>query len=70
MPTEQVEQVWFDTRNVFQAADIFKVSPEAMTRRLEKLGLIGEPQGPPDDSEFFRATGPKIDYSPYLACAA
>lgn len=49
MPSELVITVWFETRNLAQAADIFDVSRGAMRTRLEILGLIGPPKPRPRD---------------------
>jgi len=55
MPTMLVKRIWFRTQNVQLAATMFNVSAEAMTTRLERLGLIGEPK--PRPRVYFRATG-------------
>jgi len=39
MPTALVKQVWYKTQDVDLAAGMFNVSPEAMSTRLERLGL-------------------------------
>jgi IrrE N-terminal-like domain len=69
MPTELVITVWFDTRSIAKAADIFEVSRPAMQTRLEILGLIGQPKPRPHDR--FRPTSLiyETDSDPTL-CAA
>lgn len=52
MPTMLVKRVWFKTQSVQASAALFNVSLEAMTTRLEKLGLIGEPK--PRPRMYFR----------------
>ena len=55
MPTMLVKRIWFKTQSVQLAATMFNVSAEAMTTRLTKLGLIGEPK--PRPRMYFRALG-------------
>lgn len=47
MPTALVKRAWFGLQDISAAAALFNVSSEAMTTRLEKLGLIGEPKTSP-----------------------
>lgn len=54
MPTMLVKRIWFKTQSVQLGATMFNVSAEAMTTRLEKLGLIGTPR--PRPRIYFRAT--------------
>jgi hypothetical protein len=42
MPTALVKQVWYRTQDVSLTAGVFNVSPEAMSTRLERLGLRGQ----------------------------
>jgi Zn-dependent peptidase ImmA (M78 family) len=42
MPTGLMKREWFAWRDVPTVANIFNVSAEAATRRLEKLGILGE----------------------------
>lgn len=44
MPTHLVKREWFKWRELSVVANIFNVSTEAMTTRLEKLGILGEPK--------------------------
>ena len=64
MPTMLVKRIWFKTQSVQLAATMFNVSAEAMTTRLEKLGLIGEPK--PRPRMYFRTVG--FDVSGLSAC--
>lgn len=59
MPTALVKRVWFSTQDLTLAANMFNVSTEAMTTRLEKLGLIGEPK--PAPRTYFRHVGALFD---------
>lgn len=43
MPTELVRHHWYQHPNIRQLAELFNVSTEAMSRRLTKLGLLGDP---------------------------
>ncbi len=52
MPTHLVKALWFTTPDIHQLAATFNVSGEAMKRRLEKMGLIGEPK--PRPRKYFR----------------
>lgn len=47
MPTGLIKREWFRFPDVETLAALFDVSREAMTTRLEKLGLIGEPKTKP-----------------------
>jgi hypothetical protein len=68
MPTDLVKQVWFDTRDIEMSARAFRVSVEAMARRLHKLGLDGV--GPSWRRDFFAMPGTKLlDHCSNLACA-
>jgi len=42
MPTGLMKREWFSWRDVPTVANIFNVSAEAATRRLEKLGILGD----------------------------
>jgi hypothetical protein len=53
MPTPLVKRAWFATRDLATTANLFDVSTEAMATRLNKLGLIGEPEEPP--RAYFRS---------------
>lgn len=64
MPTAIVKRVWFSTQDVSLAATMFNVSTEAMTKRLERLGILGEPK--PVRRMYFRRTGALLD----APCAA
>jgi hypothetical protein len=55
MPTPLVKRVWFQTQDVTLCANLFNVSPEAMSKRLTVLGLIGKPQSTP--RSYFRRPG-------------
>jgi IrrE N-terminal-like domain len=55
MPTGMVKRLWFSTQNVSLMASMFNVSVEAMTTRLEILGLIGTPKQAP--RVYFRTHG-------------
>ena len=55
MPTRLIKRSWFASQDVSFMANLFNVSGEAMTTRLEKLGLIGEPK--PRPRAYFRAIG-------------
>jgi Zn-dependent peptidase ImmA (M78 family) len=55
MPTPLVKRIWFRTQDIQLAASMFNVSLEAMTTRLEKLGILGEPK--PRPRVYFRAAG-------------
>jgi Zn-dependent peptidase ImmA (M78 family) len=69
MPMDLVIRIWLETRNIIQAAKMFNVSPEAMQKRLQKLGLIDKPgQQPPDR---FRSATPAQATDPCVTpCAA
>lgn len=54
MPTGLVKRIWFNTQNLTLTATMFNVSVEAMAKRLERLGLMGEPKLPP--RSYFRRT--------------
>jgi len=58
MPTGLTKRLWFTTQDVPLMATMFNVSVEAMTTRLEILGLIGEPKAPP--KVYFRTSGTLI----------
>jgi uncharacterized protein DUF955 len=47
MPTALVKRAWFESQNLSLCATLFNVSPEAMSKRLAVLGLIGEPKSQP-----------------------
>jgi hypothetical protein len=69
MPTDLVKQIWFDTQDVDMSAHAFHVSAEAMSRRLQKLGLNNT--NPPWRHDFFATPGTKLlDHNIHLACAA
>ncbi|HEV2638172.1 MAG TPA: ImmA/IrrE family metallo-endopeptidase [Actinocrinis sp.] len=55
MPTGLVKRIWFNSQDIQLAASMFNVSREAMTTRLEKLGILGDPK--PRPRLYFRATG-------------
>jgi Zn-dependent peptidase ImmA (M78 family) len=55
MPKALVRRAWFSSGNVQTVANIFNVSVEAMTTRLEKLNLVGEPR--PKPRGYFRRKG-------------
>jgi len=55
MPTMLVKRAWFASQDIDRLARLFCVSPEAMTTRLERLGLIAPKQ--PESRIFFRRTG-------------
>lgn len=65
MPTVLVKRVWFKTQDLPLAATMFNVSVEAMTRRLERLGLIGEPK--PAPRRYFRHAGLLLPPNPSRA---
>lgn len=52
MPTGLIKREWFAWRDVETVANIFNVSTEAVTCRLEKLGILGEPK--PVSRVYFR----------------
>ncbi|WP_326946678.1 ImmA/IrrE family metallo-endopeptidase [Amycolatopsis sp. NBC_01307] len=52
MPANLVKRVWLRTQNIELAAGMFNVSPEAMSTRLSRLGLIGVPA--PAPKMYFR----------------
>jgi Zn-dependent peptidase ImmA (M78 family) len=52
MPTHLVKEHWFKTPDLLLLATAFNVSGEAIKRRLEKMGLIGEPT--PRPRKYFR----------------
>jgi Zn-dependent peptidase ImmA (M78 family) len=54
MPTRLIKRAWFASQDLPLMATLFNVSREAMTTRLEKLGLIGEPK--PRPRVYFRTT--------------
>jgi Zn-dependent peptidase ImmA (M78 family) len=54
MPTPLVKRLWFSTQNLALMAGLFNVSVEAMTTKLERLGLIGEPK--PMPRVYFRTS--------------
>lgn len=54
MPTPLVKREWFALQNLTLVAGLFNVSTEAMARRLEKLGILGEPK--PAPRAYFRRT--------------
>jgi hypothetical protein len=58
MPTGTVKRLWFSTQSVPLMATMFNVSVEAMTTRLEILGLIGQPK--PLPKVYFRTNGTLI----------
>lgn len=53
MPTALVKREWFAWRDLSTVANIFNVSTEAMARRLERLGILGEPK--PAPRAYFRS---------------
>jgi Zn-dependent peptidase ImmA (M78 family) len=55
MPTALVKREWFRWQDLPTVANMFNVSTEAMARRLEKLGIIG--QSPSEHKGYFRTTG-------------
>jgi hypothetical protein len=55
MPTMLVKRAWFAVQDIDALGRLFNVSPEAMTTRLEKLGLIGKPDTEP--RMYFRQVG-------------
>lgn len=59
MPTSLVKRQWFIWRDVSLLANLFNVSTEAMTTRLQKLGILGEPK--PVSRVYFRRTTLKSD---------
>jgi hypothetical protein len=65
MPTRLIKRTWFMSQDVSFMATLFNVSREAMTTRLEKLGLIGEPK--PRPRAYFRAAG--LTLADCTACA-
>ncbi len=60
MPTGMVKRLWFNTQNVLLMANPFNLSVEAMTIRLEILGLIGTPKQTP--RVYFRTHGVLISH--------
>jgi len=54
MPSPLVKREWVRWQDLATVATIFNVSAEAMNRRLEKLGLIGDPK--PAPRMYFRRT--------------
>lgn len=56
MPTALVKREWFAWRDLATVANIFNVSTEAMGRRLEKLGILGERK--PAPRAYFRRALP------------
>jgi hypothetical protein len=52
MPVPLVKREWFAWGDLATVAAIFNVSVEAMARRLEKLGIIGDPR--PTPRAYFR----------------
>jgi IrrE N-terminal-like domain len=68
MPTGMVKRIWFTTQDVSLCASLFHVSGEAMTTRLEKLGLIGESK--PAPQIYFRRMSGLLEPSPDLAYPA
>jgi hypothetical protein len=65
MPTRLIKRAWFMSQDLPLMATLFNVSREAMTTRLEKLGLIGEPK--PRPRVYFRTTG--LTSAECAACA-
>lgn len=55
MPTMLVKRTWFASQDVERLARQFCVSAEAMTTRLERLGLVDRPK--PTSRTFFRRVG-------------
>jgi hypothetical protein len=55
MPTALIKRYWFRTQDKELMATMFDVSVEAMTTRLERLGLIGESK--PKPRLYFRSNG-------------
>lgn len=55
MPFELVKRVWFRTQDIDLSATFFNVSPEAMSTRLTRLGLIRRPNN--STKHFFRPSG-------------
>jgi hypothetical protein len=53
MPTGITKRLWFEIQNVSLLAALFDVSVEAMTTRLEILGLVGQPKAAP--KVYFRS---------------
>jgi hypothetical protein len=52
MPTPLVKREWFTWQDLATVATIFNVSTEAMARRLDKLGIRGDPK--PTPRVYFR----------------
>jgi len=52
MPTALVKHEWFAWQELTTVAALFNVSTEAMARRLEKLGILGDPK--PAPRAYFR----------------
>lgn len=65
MPTKLVKRVWFMSQDLSLMANLFNVSREAMSTRLEKLGLIGEMK--PRPRAYFRSAG--FGYNDLALCA-
>jgi len=68
MPTPLVKREWFAWRDLATVANIFNVSTEAMGRRLEKLGILGDPR--PVPRAYFRRTVLPAVETDELLCAA
>ena len=58
MPTPNVKRLWFSTKDLGLMANLFNVSREAMSTRLERMGLIGEPK--PHPRVYFRTVGQTV----------
>jgi hypothetical protein len=68
MPTALIKREWFAWRDIATVANIFNVSAEAVTTRLEILGILGEPK--PTPRFYFRQTAlPHVERDD-LACLA
>jgi len=65
MPTRLIKRAWFMSQDLPLMASLFNVSREAMTTRLEKLGLTGEPK--PRPRVYFRTTG--LTFADCATCA-
>lgn len=69
MPTHLVKELWLKTPDLLLLATLFNVSTEAIKRRLEKMGLIGDPQ--PRPRKYFRHIALiDTDRSTNTACVA
>jgi hypothetical protein len=62
MPTALVKRLWFSSQSVPLMASLFNVSVEAMTTRLQILGLTGQPK--PAPKIYFRTASQIFSASP------